>query len=104
VYSSSKKLASRVVRNIPKGLCVTGLMLVPVVCAIRIVKVCSLPVRHRQHVVDSIVGNVVLRQLVDYQREMLQKISGMSVYARTYLESRESRWREQHVVNSGTNY
>ena len=104
MYSSSKKLASRVARSIQKGLCVTGLMLVPVVCAIRIVKSYLLPVRHRQHVVGSIVGNVGLRQFVDYQREMLQKISGVSVYARTYLESRESRWREQHVVNSGTNY
>ena len=32
VYSS-KKLASGVARSIQKGLCVTGLMLVPVVCA-----------------------------------------------------------------------
>ena len=37
VYSS-KKLASGVARSIQKGLCVTGLMLVPVVCAIRTVK------------------------------------------------------------------
>ena len=91
-----KKLASRVARNIQKGLCVTGLMLVPVVCAIRIVKSYLLPVRHRQHVVGSIVGNVGLRQLVDYQREMLQKISLSRV--------EKVGGRKQHVVNNGTNY
>jgi hypothetical protein len=44
---SSKKLASGVARSIQKGLCVTGLMLVPVVCSALavlrlIVKICDL--------------------------------------------------------------
>ena len=33
MYIPQKKLASGAARNIQKGLCVTGLMLVPVVCA-----------------------------------------------------------------------
>ena len=42
VYSS-KKLASGVARSIQKGLCVTGLMLVPVVCSARLIlKICDL--------------------------------------------------------------
>ena len=54
VYAS-KKLASGVARSIQKGLCVTGLMLVPVVCPIHIVKSYWLSLWHRQHVVGSIV-------------------------------------------------
>ena len=51
---SSKKLASGVARSIQKGLCVTGLMLVPVVCSALavlrlIVKICDLaPVKSAQ--------------------------------------------------------
>ena len=54
--------------------------------------------RHRQHVVGSIVGNVGLRQLVDYQREMLQKPVEKAVCREATLQITETLWHYVYNV------
>jgi hypothetical protein len=84
------KLASWVARNIQKGRCITGLMLVPVVCVIRTVKAYW---RARSGCVSSSISQVWL-QRVHVSKQVLplwhrQHVTGWIVYVRVILRVSE---------------